>query len=109
MHELSITHNIVSIVAERAGERLVKRVRLQIGKLSGVDVQAVRFCFDVCTRGTVLQDAALEIDEIAGRGVCRGCEREIEVERLVAICHCERRAPLQLVAGQELLVKEMEL
>lgn len=109
MHELSITQNIVAIVVENAGGRPVKAVKLQIGALSGVEVQAVRFCFDVCAKGTVVEGARLEVDQPPGLGRCVACDKEIALERPLGICPCERRARIEIVSGEELLVKEMEL
>ncbi len=108
MHELSLTRNIVAICAERAGERSVRTVRLQVGKLAGVEVAALRFCFDLVAEGTVLEGASLEIDEVEGRGQCTECHETVALEHLVAVCGCEKRAPVELVAGEELLIKEME-
>ena len=70
MHELSIAQSIVEMVCERAGEARVHRLTLVIGKLSAVMPDALRFCFDVCAEGTVLEGAALEIIEPRGRGRC---------------------------------------
>ncbi|MFN2644439.1 MAG: hydrogenase maturation nickel metallochaperone HypA [Burkholderiales bacterium] len=66
MHELGISRNIVAIVDEAAAGRRVRRVTLEIGKLSGVMAHAVRFCFDVAAHGTALEGAELEIRETAG-------------------------------------------
>ncbi|GAB5468361.1 MAG: hypothetical protein Kilf2KO_13910 [Rhodospirillales bacterium] len=63
MHELGLTRSIVSIVAEHAGPRRVKRVRLAIGPLACVEQQALAFCFDLVAEGTVLAGAALEFVE----------------------------------------------
>ena len=52
MHELSITRSVVAIVAERAAGQRVTRVRLQIGCLSAVMPDAIRFCFDLCAVNT---------------------------------------------------------
>ena len=49
------------------------RVRLEIGQLAAVMPDAMRFCFDVCARNTVLEGAALEIVEIPGRALCDDC------------------------------------
>lgn len=109
MHELSITQNIVAIVKERAAGRPVHAVHLQIGRLSGIEVQAVRFCFDVCTKGTELEGARLDIDEVDGRGVCETCGEQIALERFVLRCPCAQRAPIKVVAGEELLIRSMEV
>lgn len=66
MHELGITRNVVAICAERAGGAQVLRVTLEIGKRAGVMAESVRFCFDICARGTPVQGATLEILEPLG-------------------------------------------
>ena len=72
MHEMGITRNIVSIVSEHAKGARVKRVSLEIGKLSAVLPDAIRFCFDVCSKGTELENADLEIIEIADQVINEG-------------------------------------
>ena len=108
MHELGITRSIVAIVGEAAGGRRVLAVTLEIGKLAGVEVAAIGFCFDVVARGTALDGARLEIQEIAGRARCRSCGGEQAVASLVAACACGGQ-DLALVAGDELKVKSMEV
>ncbi len=108
MHELGITQNIVAIVSERAGEQKVCRVKLEIGKLSAIVPDAVRFCFDICAKDTVLEGALLEIDEIDGLGKCNNCGKEMPLSLLAGTCECGCR-DLKCIAGQELLIKEMEV
>ena len=57
MHELGITRNVVSIVSERAAGQKVLRVTLEVGRLSGMLSDAIRFCFDICAKGTSLDGA----------------------------------------------------
>ena len=66
MHELGLTRNVVSIVAEHAGGRKVRRVRLAIGPLASVERRALSFCFDLVAEGTVLAGASLEFLEAEG-------------------------------------------
>lgn len=66
MHELSITRNVIAICAEQAAGAKVLRVTLEIGKRAGVMAESVRFCFDICAAGTVLEGATLEIVEPLG-------------------------------------------
>lgn len=66
MHELGITRNVVAICAERAHGARVLRVKLEIGKRAGVLADSVRFCFDICAKGTPVEGAVLEIVEPAG-------------------------------------------
>ncbi|HMB76089.1 MAG TPA: hydrogenase maturation nickel metallochaperone HypA [Kiloniellaceae bacterium] len=66
MHELGLTRSIVSIVAEHAGARRVRRVRVAIGPLACVERDALSFCFDIVAQDTVLAGAALEFAEADG-------------------------------------------
>ena len=43
VHELSITQSVVDVVTKRTGDNRVAKVRLQIGKLSGIVPDSVRF------------------------------------------------------------------
>ena len=108
MHEMGITRNIVAIVSEHAKASKVTRVRLEIGKLSAVMPDALEFCFDVVSKGTVLEGAILEIIELPGRGICRDCGAKIELESLLSACGCGSRN-LERTGGDELNIKEMEL
>ncbi|MGD0105021.1 MAG: hydrogenase maturation nickel metallochaperone HypA [Rhodopila sp.] len=53
MHELGIARKIVAIVGDAARGRRVLRVTLEVGKLSGVMSDAIAFCFDVVSEGTL--------------------------------------------------------
>jgi hydrogenase nickel incorporation protein HypA/HybF len=108
MHELGLTQEIVAIVTERAQKRKVTRVTLEIGKLSCVLPDAVRFCFDLCAEGTVAEGAALEIFQPDGRGRCRSCGAEFSIETVFARCSCGS-ADLEWLSGEQLKVKEMEI
>ena len=107
MHEMGITQNVVSIVSEKAGDSKVSKVVLEIGKLSAVMPEAIRFCFDVCTKNTVLDGAELEIREIDGLALCQACGQEIKLKILAGRWECGSR-DLRCVAGEELNIKEME-
>jgi hydrogenase nickel incorporation protein HypA/HybF len=108
MHELAITQDMVAAVAETVGPARVARVRLQIGTLAGVVPEALRFCFDACSRGTTLEGATLEIDEIAARGRCRGCGAEMAMTSFVDVCACGG-VEVEMLAGQELRIKDVEV
>ncbi|MDT7617627.1 MAG: hydrogenase nickel incorporation protein HypA/HybF, partial [Pseudonocardiales bacterium] len=55
MHELSITQSIVTTVTERMHERPVRRIRLEVGRLSGLVPDSVRFCFELVAAGTTCE------------------------------------------------------
>jgi hydrogenase nickel incorporation protein HypA/HybF len=108
MHELGITRNIVAIVAEHARNRPVKRVAVDIGRLSGVMSEAIRFSFDVVAAGTCVAGAELVIRDVEGRGRCRACGTDFALSTLFAPCPCGSR-DVVCIAGEELKVREYEL
>src|ERR1700761_5982695 len=108
MHELGITRNIVAIVREAAARRRVRRVTLEIGKLSGVMASAIAFCFDEVARGTALEGAALDIREIDGRARCQVCGTEFATETLFTPCLCGSRQ-YERLQGEEMNIKSMEI
>jgi hydrogenase nickel incorporation protein HypA/HybF len=108
MHELSITQSIVDAVVDRMGDDRIVRVRLEVGKLSGVVVDSVRFCFDLVAEGTTLQGAELEVVQGTATARCRRCAAEFEVTDLLAICRCGGME-LDVLSGQELMIKEVEV
>ena len=72
MHELGIAMDVVDVVTERARGARVKRIVLEIGVLTAVLPDALRFCFDLATEGTPVAGASLEILESRRR---RAAER----------------------------------
>jgi hydrogenase nickel incorporation protein HypA/HybF len=108
VHELGLTQEVVALADAAAAGRRVTRVVLEIGKLSGVLPDAVRFCFDLCAEGTAVAGAALEIVEPAGRGRCRACGGEVAMDRPFGRCMCGC-SDLDWVAGDELRVRELEV
>jgi hydrogenase nickel incorporation protein HypA/HybF len=108
MHELAITQSVVDAIVERLGETRVAVVHLVIGRISGVDVGAVRFCFELVAQGTPVEGACLEISEPAGAARCRTCGAEFPVDDLLLWCDCGS-TDVELRSGQELTVQSVEV
>jgi len=108
MHELAITQSIVDAISERIDGARVTTVHLQIGKLSGVVPDAVRFCFDVVAQGTTLDGATLDIAEPTGEAHCRTCGLMFPTSDPILLCACGS-ADVELRCGDELLIKSVEL
>jgi hydrogenase nickel incorporation protein HypA/HybF len=105
---MAITESVVRTVAERCRGRTVDQVRLRIGTLSGVVPDSVQFCFELCTAGTDLDGATLEIVAVPGRARCRTCEQEVELPDLIALCTCGS-ADLEILAGQDLAIESVQV
>lgn len=108
MHEVGITEEIVAIAARHAGSARVKRVVVEIGRLTAVLPAAVRFCFEACAEGTPVAGAALDIIEIPALGRCRACSAEQTLQQPFGICSCGE-TEFEWLSGDELRVKRVEV
>jgi hydrogenase nickel incorporation protein HypA/HybF len=76
VHEVGIAENVLRIVERTATEHglaTVRRVELSIGRLSGVDAEALEFAFSVIAPGTVLEGAEIQIEVPPILLRCRPC------------------------------------
>jgi len=108
MHELSITQSVVDAVTRRMGDAPIRRVRIEIGQLSGLVPDAVRFCFEMVAAGTTCEGALVEIDEPCGKARCRTCGRAFETGDMLALCECGS-ADVAVEGGRELRIREVEV
>jgi hydrogenase nickel incorporation protein HypA/HybF len=112
MHEMSLAESVLQIVEDAAQARQFSRVRtvvLEIGSLAAVEPEAMRFCFDAVTRGTLAEDALLEIVETPGAGWCLDCARTVPLQEQFALCPECGGGRVQITAGSEMRVKELEV
>ena len=79
MHELSIASAMVESVlefAETPPAKKVLKVLLQIGELTCIEPEQLRFSYVAITKETVLEDSALEIEETSATVACSHCGYE---------------------------------
>jgi len=106
MHELSITQSVVDAVVTKLPDRRISLVSLEIGKLSGIEPDALRFCFELVTAGTPLDGAELRIAEPAGLAHCAACEADFEPESCILLCPCGS-ADVRLTSGDQLTIRSV--
>ena len=112
MHELSLCEGILNILEDHAGKQnfsKVKTVWLEIGELSGVEIEAMRFGFDVVMKGSLADEAKLEIITISGQAWCMQCQQTVHVQQLFSACPNCQSYQLQVTAGEEMRIKELEV
>ena len=88
MHELAIAEGVVDTVTQRLPGARITSVHLEIGALSGVVADSIRFCFDLATEGTGLEGATLDITEPPARCRCRSCGTEFQPDSPIVLCPC---------------------
>ena len=112
MHEMSLCESLIGVIEDQATAHHYSRVRgvfLEIGTLACVEAEALRFCFDVVTRGTLAEGAALEIIETRPEAWCLACSRAVSVQQRFDPCPECGGYQLQISGGDELRIKELEV
>jgi hydrogenase nickel incorporation protein HypA/HybF len=112
MHEMALAESVIQIVEETARKNTAAGVRavwLEIGRLSHVEPEALRFAFDVVKRDGLAQGARLEIVATDGSAWCMKCSQTVALARLGDACPRCGSYQLQVTAGDEMRVKEIEI
>ncbi|MCS7305255.1 MAG: hydrogenase maturation nickel metallochaperone HypA [Thermoguttaceae bacterium] len=113
MHELALVEALIEEVQtqlQKAGcQGRVVKLRVQIGRFSGVSVEAFRFAFEMSRPGTLVAEADLEILQPPAECLCQSCGYRSQVEELVLGCpHCGS-LEIHLEGSQELVLESIEL
>jgi hydrogenase nickel incorporation protein HypA/HybF len=109
---MSLAESIRGIVEETAqaqGCGRVKAIVLEIGELSSVEIESLRFCLDVVLRDSIADGAAIEIESVPGVGWCLACDRSMPLAQRYDPCPACGGYQLQPTAGTEMRVKEIEV
>ncbi|MBI5321879.1 hydrogenase maturation nickel metallochaperone HypA [Bradyrhizobium sp.] len=112
MHEMALCEGIIQIVEDEARRRAFSKVKvvcLEIGALSHVAPEAIRFCFEAVAARTIAQGAALEIIETPGAAWCMACSKSVEIRQRHDACPGCGSYQLQVTGGEELRVRELEV
>lgn len=112
MHEMALCESVLKVLEEEAVKQRFDRVAsvwLEIGKLSHVEPEAMLFCFEAVTKGTLAEGARLEILRPEGEAWCVDCCRLVTID--------DRRQPcpecgghhLRVTGGEDMKIKELEV
>ena len=112
MHEIALCEGLVQALEEQAGShgfRHVHRVWLEIGSLASVECDAIRFNFDIMTRGTIADNAKLDIMEVNGTAWCLPCGMAVDLHRFGDSCpNCDSHQ-LHVLDGTQIKIKKLEV
>jgi len=110
MHEFSLMESVIRIVKEVSQNSDLVRITgitLVVGKLSGVNIEALRFAFEALKKEEpLIKDSVLEIEEKEGQGKCSICDKIIPVWHYDLLCP-DCGMPMQVAGGDEFYVKSI--
>lgn len=112
MHEFGIAEDLLAALVAKAREINAPRitaVKLEVGELSGIEIDALTFAFAAVSEGTLADKAELKIEKIPVRCYCSACELQFEGGPADYVCpHCHQTSP-DLRSGRELRLISMEI
>lgn len=112
MHELSITLNILDIVEENArnlNARIVHEIEMDIGELSGIDIDALQFAMQCTNKSEMLKHVKLAINRISAKARCKTCNHEFEISDYYVVCSKCNSFDIDIIQGKELKVKSIKV
>ncbi len=112
MHEMSLCEGVLKVLEEQALVQQftkVKTVWLEIGKLSSVEIEAMRFGFDMVMKDSLADGARLEIIDVPGEAWCMQCMKPIAIKQRYDGCPECGSYQLQVTGGEEMRIKELEV
>ncbi|GEM_PF-203911 len=113
MHEMGIAISIVEIVEDSIPEsmrdRTVEAVVVEIGRLSTVVPESLRFCFSVTAQDSVCNGAELDILEIPLTLSCRTCSHGWDADEPAFFCPSCDGIDIQINTGRELAVRTIRV
>lgn len=112
MHELSIATSILEIAEEQArahNAQAIRKIKVRVGALSGVDAESLSFSFQALQPGSMAESAEMEIESVPLVADCGQCGPvQLEVEDFCLLCPA-CGGFLNVTAGRELQVDSIEV
>ena len=112
MHEMSIALGIVKIAEQEVIKREAKYVSeivLEIGELSGIELDSLDFIWPAAVKETVLEQAKRVIDFKEGKAQCVDCDTKFDVHSLSDECPKCGSYFKSIVQGKEMRVLTLTL
>lgn len=112
MHELSITMNVLNIVEENArnlNAKIIHEIEMDVGELSGVDIEALQFAMQCTSKSKLSESASLVINRIPAKARCKICNHEFDISDFYAFCTKCNSFDITIFQGKELKVKSIKI
>jgi len=116
MHELAIAESIIGILKEQTSSALggsgggkINSVKLKIGEMAGIVPSALEFSFQIASKGTLAEGAALYIENVPITAKCDDCSKVFQIKGYCFECASCGGGNFKLITGRELLIEEIDV
>jgi hydrogenase nickel incorporation protein HypA/HybF len=107
MHELSIATNVIEFAEEFAREHQttkINRIELEVGLLSGIVIDSLKFALKFSVKKTVLEHAEIVITVIPGKAKCGNCNTVFDLVDWSTACPACKSTDFGIIDGKELQI-----
>lgn len=112
MHEMSVCEGLLQNleeIARRENAKAITKVRLEIGCFAGIEIEALKFAYEVITKGSIANNSQLIIIEQNAKATCFECGHEFETETRICLCPKCNSAKILANGGDALKIKDLEI
>ncbi|MFZ4056901.1 MAG: hydrogenase maturation nickel metallochaperone HypA [Ferruginibacter sp.] len=112
MHELSLVMSITELVEQQAADYMpvqIESIELDIGYLSGVEIDSFEFAWKQGVKNTLLENATKHINRIEGKVECMDCHTSFAANALPIPCPSCNSYFVQILQGKEMRVKSFTI
>ena len=123
MHEFSVAYQIAQTVLEIAsqkGAKSIKRVEIEVGRLTFLGVDQLKFWVESCLENTIGAGAQIDLKTVEPRIKCDSCGYEGEMEMVdddpifhlsLPRLECPKcgSTDLEITAGRDCLIRRIEI
>ncbi|WP_461393651.1 hydrogenase maturation nickel metallochaperone HypA/HybF [Deferrisoma sp.] len=112
MHETGIAMEVLRLAretAEREGAARIARLKVVVGRWSGVEPETLRFALETLLEGPVLEGARVDMEVREAEFLCGHCGERFPAQGYFDPCPACGREGAEMVAGDELLLEELDV
>ena len=112
MHELSIAQSILDLIEEHAasdGFTTVHRLELEVGALSGIELDALTFALDAVRPSSRLADAGISVTVIEADGRCVACGATFRMRETFTPCPQCGSGRIDAHGGTDLRIRNLHV
>ena len=112
VHEVGIIQSVLEIAESQArlnGATRILEIRMRVGRMTGIEPEAIEHAFAVLRDGTLAAGAVLTVEYVPGVFWCATCSVEFESDDLIGGCPTCREPSFDLRRGREMAVESLEV
>ncbi|MBW9221074.1 hydrogenase maturation nickel metallochaperone HypA [Methanothermococcus sp. SCGC AD-155-M21] len=121
MHELSYATSMLNTILDTVNNyddfkdksiKKVSKINLEIGELTFINIEQLKFAFEVVSQSTLCEGAEIEVEHIKPKVLCNNCGYEGDLnakdEFDIACPRCQSLS-LKIKGGKEFNIKNITL